>query len=162
MADVSITALPAATRIVLRGAAPAARAVSAAFGVDLPSDMLTSAASGARAALRLGPDEWLLLAEHEAAATLPAALAAALGSIAASVVEVSDRQVAFHVAGAGAADLLNEGCPLDLSDNAFPPGACTRTLFGKAEIVLWRPGSAPGFRIEVARSYAAYVEALLR
>lgn len=104
---------------------------------------------GAHAVLRLGPDEWLVLG---AAGSVPGA---------ASVVDVSDGYAAFRVAGAGAADLLNEGCPLDLSDAAFPPGSCTRTLFGKAEIVLWRPGPEAAFHVEVARSFAAYVAALL-
>jgi len=33
---------------------------------------------------------------------------------------------------------------------------CTRTLFGKAEIVLWRT-TPDTFRIEVWRSFAPYV-----
>ena len=37
---------------------------------------------------------------------------------------------------------------------------CTRTLFGKAEIMLWRI-DAEVFRIEVARSSARYVWDLL-
>jgi heterotetrameric sarcosine oxidase gamma subunit len=37
---------------------------------------------------------------------------------------------------------------------------CTRTVFGKAEIVLWRTG-AEEFRVEVARSLAPYVWACL-
>ena len=37
---------------------------------------------------------------------------------------------------------------------------CTRTVFGKAEIVLWRT-AAETFRIEVARSFAPYVWACL-
>lgn len=44
--------------------------------------------------------------------------------------------------------------------SAFPVGMCTRTLLGKAEIVLWR--TAPEvFRIEVWRSFAAYLSAFL-
>ena len=57
--------------------------------------------------------------------------------------------------------LLNEGCPLDLDAAAFPPGRCTRTLFGKAEIVLWRR-DVDAWRVEVARSFAPYLLALLR
>jgi sarcosine oxidase subunit gamma len=44
---------------------------------------------------------------------------------------------------------------------AFPIGMCTRTLFGKAEIVLWRTGEAQ-FHIEVWRSFAGYVWGGLR
>jgi sarcosine oxidase subunit gamma len=55
---------------------------------------------------------------------------------------------------------LNGGCPLDLHADAFPVGMCTRTVFGKSEIVLWRC-AADCFHLEVARSFAAYVHALL-
>jgi len=56
--------------------------------------------------------------------------------------------------------VLNTGCPLDLSLDEFPVGMCTRTIFGKSEIVLWRT-SAAGFRVEVWRSFAAYVWRML-
>jgi sarcosine oxidase, subunit gamma len=37
---------------------------------------------------------------------------------------------------------------------------CTRTVFGKAEIVLWRPAEQ-SFRLEVWRSFSPYVAHLL-
>jgi sarcosine oxidase subunit gamma len=37
---------------------------------------------------------------------------------------------------------------------------CTRTMLAKAEIVLWRTGSLE-FRVEVWRSFAAYVSQFL-
>ena len=37
---------------------------------------------------------------------------------------------------------------------------CTRTVFAKAEIVLWRRAEQR-FHLEVARSFAAYVHELL-
>jgi sarcosine oxidase subunit gamma len=37
---------------------------------------------------------------------------------------------------------------------------CTRTVFEKSEIVLWR-NSSETFRVEVARSFAPYVTGLL-
>ena len=38
---------------------------------------------------------------------------------------------------------------------AFPEGMCTRTLLGKAEVVLWRH-RPQSFRVEVRRSFAAH------
>jgi sarcosine oxidase subunit gamma len=38
---------------------------------------------------------------------------------------------------------------------------CTRTIFGKAEIVLWRRGPR-SFHIEVWRSFAPYLLACLQ
>ena len=52
------------------------------------------------------------------------------------------------------------GQMLDLDERAFPVGMCTRTLLAKAEVVLWR--IAPdSFRLEVWRSFAAYVSLYL-
>jgi sarcosine oxidase subunit gamma len=56
--------------------------------------------------------------------------------------------------------MLNAGCPLDLDERAFPVGMATRTLFMKADIVLWRVAEQK-FHIEVWRSFAPYVWSLL-
>jgi sarcosine oxidase subunit gamma len=56
--------------------------------------------------------------------------------------------------------VLAAGCPLDLEADAFPVHMCTRTMLAKAEIVLWRTG-AEEFRLEVWRSFAAYVSQFL-
>jgi sarcosine oxidase subunit gamma len=64
------------------------------------------------------------------------------------------------VSGPRADWAINACCALDLHEAMFPIGMCTRTVFGKAEIVLWRTADVT-FRVEVARSYAPYVWALL-
>ncbi|MEQ9246023.1 MAG: sarcosine oxidase subunit gamma family protein, partial [Nitratireductor sp.] len=48
----------------------------------------------------------------------------------------------------------------DLSPDAFPVGACSRTVFGKAEIILWRT-EGDAFRVECWRSFSDYVFMLL-
>ncbi len=126
----------------------------------LPPPLLGSVQGGKRAALRLGPDEMLLFAEDGAAAALLESLAAIAEGDAISLVDVSHGLIALRITGTDAADLLNEFCPLDLDVAAFAPGACTRTLCGKADIVLWR-NAADVFHIEVARSFAPYLRALL-
>jgi len=143
-------------RFIVRGdAAP----VGAGFGLALPGSPRRAVAKGDRAALWLGPDEWLLIAPRTEGAALARALTAASGT-AASVVEVSHRQTGLIVEGAGAAGVLSAGCPLDLDLATFPAGECTRTIFGKTEIVLWR--TAPDrFHVEVWRSSAPYVAGLL-
>ena len=78
-----------------------------------------------------------------------------------ALIDVSHRNVAFEIAGPRAAAALNAGCPLDLHETAFPPGTATRTLLGKAEIVLIRPGSQPVYRVECWRSFATYVHGFL-
>lgn len=147
-------------RFVFRGDAPAVGACARGLGVSLPRVACRAETSGGRAALWLGPDEWLLMTPTGEADAVMQAIAAALSGNAHSLVDVSHRQVAFLVSGAGAGDVLTVGCPLDLHIATFPVGMCTRTLFGKAEIVLWR--RAPDeFWIDVARSFAAYVRGLL-
>ena len=98
--------------------------------------------------LWLGPDEFLLL---DASDTVPSA---------SCVIDVSHRDMGVAVSGARAAWVINAFCALDLHVTAFPVGMCTRTMFGKSEIVLWRT-AADTFRIEVARSFAPYVWACL-
>ncbi len=88
-------------------------------------------------------------------------LRAAIGATAHSLVDVSHRQVGLEIRGPRAERILNGACPLDLSVERFPVGMCTRTVFAKAEIVLWRT-EASCFRIEVWRSFAPYTAALLQ
>jgi len=113
-----------------------------------------------RAALWLGPDEWLLIAPAAEGEALQRELVAALTGVAHALVDVSHRQTALLVDGPGAALLLNAGVPLDLSIPAFPVGAVARTIFDKVEIVLWRQATER-FRVEVWRSFAPYLRALL-
>ena len=145
----SLQPAPDLARLALRGD-PAA--LGAAFGLALPTQPCRAAEAGGRTALWLGPDEWLLLAPPGTLDVAPVAGGA--------VVDVSHRQIGLQLEGPGAADALSAGCPLDLHPSAFPPGMCTRTVFGKAEIVLWRQG-ADRFHIEVWRSFAGYVTGLL-
>jgi sarcosine oxidase, subunit gamma len=149
--------MPPATRFVLRAAEAARAAAEKAFGVGLPVQACRAASAGERAALWLGPDEWLLLAPQEDACS---ELAAALAGLPHSLVDVSHRQSALCVTGPEAATLLAAGCPLDLAEHAFPVGMCTRTMCAKTEIVLWRPAREV-FRVEVWRSFAAYLAQFL-
>lgn len=152
--------LPAATRLSLRGGADARSAAARAFGVELPATPCRAASAAGRAALWLGPDEHLLIAPEADAAAVAAEVGAALAGILHSLVDVSHRQVAFAIRGPHAAWLLASGCPLDLDAGEFPVGMCTRTVFLKAEVLLWRT-AADAFRLEVWRSFADYVVALL-
>jgi sarcosine oxidase subunit gamma len=157
MADATaITTLPDTTRFIVRGDGAAIAALEFAFGVDFPRDACTSATKAQRSVLWLGPDEWLLFAPDGEAGALMRMLSEALRGEAASIVDVSDRQVGIGVSGPKAAEALNAFNALDLHLSGFPVGICTRTLFGKAEIVLWR--TAPdAFHIDVWRSFAPYV-----
>ncbi len=180
-AKVSLEPCGPATRFIFRGGVTAAAAMKlngdvpggasrgyvpdlASRGyvpdLELPQEPCRTAEAGDRAALWLGPDEWLLLAGDGEAAAITARAATALGDTPHSLVDISHRQVGMNVGGPNAVDLLAAGCPLDLDPRAFPIGMCTRTLLAKAELVLWRRGPDL-FRLELRRSFAAYAWAFL-
>jgi sarcosine oxidase, subunit gamma len=151
---------PPAARFIFRGGDAARLACSTAFDADLPRQLGSTGVGDERTAFWLGPDEWLLIAEGVDPEMMAAEIEAALGTSPHSLVDVSHRQVGLDVGGAVAPRALSAGCPLDLRLSAFPIGMATRTIFDKAEIVLWRRQEA-AFRIEVWRSFAAYLVAAL-
>jgi heterotetrameric sarcosine oxidase gamma subunit len=151
-AAVALALGPPLTRIIVRADQQAAIAIGNMLGVALPTVPCRSNASSGCAALWLGPDEWLVLAP--ARAKLPTTHAAG------SIVDVSHRDTALSASGPRAAWTINAFCALDLYLSTFPVGMCTRTAFGKAQIVLWRT-AGDTFHIEVARSFASYVWACL-
>jgi sarcosine oxidase subunit alpha len=152
---VQLTVLAATTRLSVRAGSAAATAIGLALGVLLPSVPCRSIISRDRAALWLGPDEWLILAP-ENASDLAAQATRAAGEHAASIVDVSQRSQTLEITGPRAAWCLNGFCALDLDLHAFPVGMCTRTVFGRAEVVLWRI-AAEVFHLDVARSLVPYV-----
>ncbi|MEA2738382.1 MAG: sarcosine oxidase, subunit alpha [Acetobacteraceae bacterium] len=157
--SVQLTALAPTTRVSIRAGSAAGTAIGLALGVLLPTVPCRSVIARDRAALWLGPDEWLIVAP-ESAADLAALATKATGDHPASIVDVSHRSRTLEITGTRAAWCLNAFCALDLDLHAFPVGMCTRTRLGKAEVVLWR--IAPEvFHLDVARSTVPYVWACL-
>ncbi|CAN7299678.1 sarcosine oxidase subunit gamma [Phyllobacterium sp. LjRoot231] len=157
VASVSVTLADNATRVSLRAKADAVPALSKVLGLALPMKPKTTASSGSRTALWLGPDEWLII--DTADSSLVADLAKV--KVLHSAVDVSHRNVGIIVVGKGADAVVNGGCPQDLSLKAFPVGAASRTVLGKIEIVLWRTGEN-SFRVECWRSFSSYAYAFLQ
>jgi sarcosine oxidase subunit gamma len=152
--------LPAASRFILRGGPQVMAAAGKALGLNISDMACRSAKLDARAALWLGPDEQLLLSTGADGPAVAQSLIAALSEMRHSLVDVSHRQIALEVTGPRVQTILNVGCALDLHLSAFPIGMCTRTLMGKADVVLWRTG-ADSFHVEVWRSFADYVTRFL-
>jgi sarcosine oxidase, subunit gamma len=156
----TLSEAPPAARFVLRGGEAARLACGIVFGAEPPSSLGPAGEGAGRAALWLGPDEWLLIAEGADAAALSETMESVLDGTAHSLVDVSHRQIGLIATGPAAARTLNAGCPLDLGSKAFPVGMATRSIFDKAEIVLWRR-AATTFHVEVWRSFAPYLTASL-
>ncbi|ESZ41404.1 sarcosine oxidase subunit gamma [Mesorhizobium sp. L103C119B0] len=150
--DVKVEVLPPAERMSLRAPEASVAALSKALGLTLPKQPKTSAAKAGRTALWLGPDEWLVIDEAGKDPLADCAGVAALHS----AVGISHRNVAFAVTGPAAAAAINAGCPQDLSLEAFPVRAASRTILGKCEILLLRT-AADTFRVECWRSFSDYV-----
>ncbi|MFL5257743.1 MAG: sarcosine oxidase subunit alpha family protein [Rhodopila sp.] len=157
--SVRLAELAPITLLSVRAGPHAATSIGLGIGVLLPTVPNRSVIARERAALWLGPDEWLIQAPPGMAA-LAAQARKAAEPYPASVVDVSHRTRALEVAGPRAAWCLNAFCALDLDLPVFPVGMCTRTLLGKAEIVLWRM-AAEVFRLDVPRSLLPYVWACL-
>jgi sarcosine oxidase, subunit gamma len=151
---------PRAARFILRGSPEVAARAGESFGAAPSPKPRRASVAGGRAALWLGPDEWLLIAEGEAPATLGAQLEAALAGAPHALVDVSQRQIGLLLEGPLAARALSAGCPLDLDELEFAVGEATRTMLSKAEAVLWRRGPQ-SFHLEVWRSFADYAVSFL-
>lgn len=156
-----VTVLGPSARFVLRVADVQSNPPAVCGGFDLSGPLNTSRSHGERISARLGPDEWLLIGPESEAAILTASASANLVGRVFSLVDVSHRNVAMTVSGPAACAVLNAGIALDLSETAFPAGSATRTLLGKAEVVLLRTGAPATYRVECWRSFAPYVHALL-
>ena len=117
---------PPSQRFVFRGGEAARAACSAAFGAELPTKLGQAGEGDERAALWLGPDEWLLIAEGEDPDLLAADIEDRLGAIPHSLVDVAHRQIGLLVSGAAAARALSAGCPLDLRSVRPSPSAPRR------------------------------------
>jgi sarcosine oxidase, subunit gamma len=151
---------PPAARFILRGTEAVGVACGMVFGAEPPSRLGLAGESAGRAALWLGPDEWLLIADGADASDIGGVLESVLDGTGHSLVDVSHRQIGLIASGSAAARVLNAGCPLDLDLRAFPAGFATRTLFDKVEIVLWRRAETT-FHVEVWRSFAPWLVASL-
>ena len=156
---VELSVAPPCAKFSVRGRAEVFADAGNILGVALPA-ACRATASKDRAALWLGPDEWLLLAAEADADTIADQLSAALAGTHHALADVSYRSVGILLKGPQAAALVNHGCPLDLSHASFPVGMCTRTLFEKAEIILWRTEEHT-YHVEIERSFAAYVWTML-
>lgn len=121
----------------------------------LPVEPNTAWEDGPRAALWLGPDEWMILGPPHAGREIVAELDAALDGLHRSVVNVSANRVALEISGPGARQLLSKGCSIDLHPRSWTTGMCAQTMLGKAQVLLHERADTTG--IAVRTSFADYL-----
>jgi len=138
----------------------AAAAPLGAAGLPIAMEPCRTATRGDWSALWLGPDEQLLVGPDASRAQLEPQLTAALGGVVHALVDVGHRQAAIELQGPEATTLLAMGCPLDFELSHMPIGFCSRTVYAKAEVVLWRQ-EAQRFQLQAWRSFLPYVTGLL-
>jgi sarcosine oxidase, subunit gamma len=155
---VLLTVQPEAARFNLRIDPGHLAAASDAFGLSLPSVIGQGVEDGARRALCLGPDEWMLSAAGPDRDKIIAAFARLYAELPHSLVEISDREIAVTLECAHAATLLSVGCPVDVESFAVGTGA--RTIFDGVQVVLYREGP-DRFTMEIWRSFLPHVLDLL-
>jgi len=109
--------------------------------------------------LWLGPDEWLVLAEPDAAGEVVARLEAALEGLHRSIVDVSASRAVLELGGERRLDLLAHGCGLDLHPRSWSEGRCAQTLLGRVPVLLQEGEGAT--RVFVRPSFARWLVAWL-
>lgn len=119
--------------------------------LNINTPLLRAAETGEAVFLRLSPDEWLVLGREHANRIM-----ARLEGEHHAAVDITHRQFGLTISGSASEIALAAFCPLDLSMPRFPVGTCTRTVFARSEITLWRTGLG-SFHLEAWRSYADYI-----
>lgn len=159
MPRLTIEELSPVPRFSLRVRGENREALAGMLPLELPARIGLRAAGGGCETLCLGPDEWVVLCADHAREALLAASSAAYPQIPHSLCEISDREVTLRLSGAQVLDALASGCPREVA--AIAVGQGRRTLFDSVTVILWRD-EAHSFRMDMGRSFAPHIRALLR
>lgn len=154
----TIETLPTMGRYNLRCKRENTVALSKTLGFNLPSSIGEAAQSGNQTALKLGPDEWLLICPMEERATIKQSFSEVYPDAVHSLTEISSREISIRVSGDLAEELLSTSCPRNLAK--LSTGCGVRTIFDSVQVVLTREDDRQ-FRLDVWRSFAPHVLGLL-
>ncbi len=152
-----VSILAAQARFSLRARGDLAP-LNAALGLSLPDRIGTRAASGEIEVLRLGPDEWTIVAPTAEINRLIAACAGVYADLPHSLVDISGREVTLLIEGPQAAELLTLGCARDIETIGIGEGR--RTIFDGVTVVLWRDAENR-FRMDIWNSFVSHLGHLL-
>jgi sarcosine oxidase, subunit gamma len=142
------------------------QAAEKAIGFALPVTPNTATTKGKKAALWLGPDEWLLTTTAEQAGKLAGALTKALQGHHAAIFDVSDSRITISLSGENARDVLKKGCGLDLHPKSFTTGQCAQSTLALAHVLIHQVSEtkktkAATYQLFIHRSFAEYTWAWL-
>lgn len=134
---------------------PAASRMTAVLGTALPSECGAVGDGPEHQVLWLGPDEFLVISETDAA-TLTTQLVGALSDGSGLVVDVSANRTTLELSGPSARAVVEKGCALDLHPRAFHAGTAVSTMLGLVPVILWQTDDLPTYRIMPRGSFADY------
>lgn len=117
-------------------------------GCELPELPNSSTNGEAGKILKLGPNEWLLIANTGTSWSERMAIPGA------TLTDVSHARVAIMLDGGKSREMLAKGCTVDLHPSVFPPGTCIQTSIAKIGVIVHKQQSANDYTLYAARSYA--------
>lgn len=133
-------------------------ALESALGLSLSGKIGSRSEAQGVEALRVGPDEWVIISAPDQVAALVAAAAAVYDSHPHSLVDISGREITLTLSGARATEVLTLGMPRDPDSIAVGEGR--RLLLDGVTVVLWRDGT-DDYRIDVWHSFVPHLLGLL-
>jgi sarcosine oxidase subunit gamma len=157
---VAIAERPLLGKVIVRGGISDAAfvdAVAEAAGTPLPTDPNTVSTGDGMSIYWLGPDEWQIVTDENAAAPLAAALTERLADVHAAVVDVTDYYVTIRATGTRARDVLVKGTPFDLHPTLFAAGQCTQTRLAHATVLIHAVDDTPTYDLQIRWSMAEYL-----
>jgi sarcosine oxidase subunit gamma len=134
---------------------PAGGRVADVLGAPLPTSCGDVTGAGPHRALWLGPDEWLVITDADAA-VLTEQLEAAMGEDPGLALDLSANRTVLELSGPYAREVLEKGCPADLHPRVFGPGTAVSTTLARIPVLLWQTADDE-FRLLPRSSFADYV-----
>ena len=110
-----------------------------------------------RAAVWLGPDEWLLNSIPGDESLLENDLNMTLKDVHHSVTDVSDNSTIIQLFGPHARSVIMKGCAVDIHPRVFNPGDAFQSNLAAASVIMWQLDLIPTFNIMVRASFASYL-----
>lgn len=112
--------------------------------------------SGDPAAHWLGPDQWLLTSDTQAAEDITGHIGRTLSDQLHAATDMSSATVCFALEGPAARTVLAMGCGIDMHPGAFMPGQCVRSRFANV-LLLIVAVEDNHFDLYLDRSHALYL-----
>ncbi len=123
-------------------------AVRQLCGCELPEVPNSSTDGETGKILKLGPNEWLLIADTKTSWSERMKIPGA------TLTDVSHARVAVMLDGSKSREMLAKGCTVDLHPKVFPPGTCIQTSIAKIGVIVLKGQNANDYTLYAARSYA--------